>query len=141
MRKLVILASAIIFSTSNWAQAQMTVDGELSWCAQDWGHNEGASEAIEVLSRYTATIDPSTTAMVNAGIPLVGGVVSLFDPNADPAGEVLKRPPVMDAASLIVNINPADAVYLAVTCQAHNRESAGFLSSRREEVIAWLRTH
>lgn len=141
MRYQIFLATATFCCMANLAEAQMSVSGELSWCSQDWGHNEGASEAIQILSNYTAVVDPSTTAMVNAGIPVLGAVTSIFDPNADPAGEILKRPPIMQAASVIVDINPNDAAKLAITCQAHNNASTSFLNARRGEVIDWLQTH
>jgi hypothetical protein len=140
MRKIAILATVALCSAFSTAQAQ-SVDGELSWCSGDWGHNEGASEAIQILSKYGSVIDPATTAMVNAGIPLVGAIVNIFNPNADPAGEVLKRPPIMQAATVIVHTNPDDAVDLAITCQAHNGASINFLNARRSEVANWLRTH
>lgn len=141
MRKLVVLATAILCSTLTVAQAQTSVSDELYWCSRDWGHNEGASEAIQILNKYHAMIDPATAAMVTAGVPLLNGVVVIFDPNADPAGEILKRPPIMQAATVIVQANPDDAVNLAITCQAHNAASANFLSARRGEVADWLRTH
>lgn len=140
MRKLTFGFVVASMSMIGAAHAQ-SVESELRWCAGDWGHNEGASEATSILSNYTAVIDPATTAMVRAGLPVLGTIIDIFNPNADPAGEILKRPPVLRAATTIVHISEQDAVDLALTCQAHNGGAVNFLNSRRGEVADWLRSN
>jgi hypothetical protein len=114
------------------ASADAFSDANLGWCSTDWGYNEGAQEAVAIAN-----------AVVAAGYPnLVSGIIATVN-GVDPhiAGNILKRPPVLDAARAIAGVLPDLAVSLAATCQAHNPPVKSYLLSHRDDVRIWLLTN
>lgn len=104
------------------------VKNHLGWCTGDWGVNEGAQEAIRYIN-----------VAISSGYPnQVSAVISIVNEVPGIAQNVLKRPPVMDAAKALAVVLPEVAVELALTCQAHNPPVRQLLSANRSMVIAWL---
>ncbi len=102
----------------------------LNWSCNDWGINEGADEAITMIN-----------AAASAGYGAhVAGVVSLINGIPGLSQNILKRPPVMDAAKALVSVAPDLAVDLALTTQAHNGGVVrNYLNTQRPLVVAYLR--
>lgn len=108
---------------------QEEVRAHLNWCANDWGVNEGAQEAIRYIN-----------AAVSAGYPnQVSAVIGFANEIPGVAQNTLKRPPVIDAARSLVHVNQDLAIDLALTCQAHNGGVRQFLNANRNLVATWLR--
>ncbi|MBB6223847.1 hypothetical protein [Rhizobium leguminosarum] len=106
----------------------------LGWCMGDWGHNEGAQEAINYIN---TAVSAGYASQVGAVVGIINNLPGGL--GAGIAGETLKRPPIMDAAKALVQVSPDLAVQLALTCQAHNGAGRNRLSSRPDLVAAFLK--
>lgn len=121
--------AAIHFNNAQAATSDPDVNLHMDWCAGDWGVNEGAPEAIDYAN-----------AAIAAGYPnQVSAIVGIINqiPGASP--NILKRPPVIDAARALVNVNSEIAVQLALTCQNHNSGVKSLLLKKKDAVADWLR--
>ncbi|WLF99796.1 hypothetical protein Q5698_22830 (plasmid) [Brucella intermedia] len=106
---------------------------QMKWCTTDWGHNEGAQEAINYIN---SAVSAGYANQVSAVIGIINNIPML---GAGVAGEVLKRPPIIDAARALVLVNPDIAIKLALTCQAHNAPIRSRLNAQPNLVAAFLR--
>jgi len=111
------------------ASADQFSDGNLIWCSTDWGYNEGAQEAITIVNAVVAAGYPNLVSGIIAG-------VNGLDPHI--AGNILKRPPVIQAAQAIAPVLPDLAVSLAATCQDQNPPVKAYLQSHPQDVLTWL---
>ncbi|MFN9708673.1 MAG: hypothetical protein ACK53K_05570 [Burkholderiales bacterium] len=105
------------------------VNTHMNWCASNWGINEGADEAIHYINLAVASGYPNK---VSAVVEIINGIPGVSQ-------NVLKRPPVIDAARALVIVNPEMAVKLALTCQNHNPEVKRLLLEKQDAVVDWLR--
>lgn len=88
---------------------------DLSWCKNNWGFNEGAQCAAQAL-----------------GLPQASTPNQIL-------GNLLKRPPLMDAAIVAAKAGQHDqAVNAAICCQAHNGAATACLQNNRGVVLNWL---
>lgn len=132
-KKLKCLVAVVLGIVSGIASAQSVspeVKKHMNWCANDWGINEGAQQAVRFANAAAAAGYPNQISFIVSGLNEV-------HPNL--AGNIIKRPPVIDAAKALVHLDQNLAVNLALTCQNHNGGVKAFLQMHRGEVAAWLR--
>jgi hypothetical protein len=115
-------------SVGNSASDMDNVRLHMNWCAGDWGHNEGADEAIDYINTAVA-----------AGYPEVGALVEIINNIPGAAGEILKRPPIIDAARALAHVDSDLAVKLALTCQNNSPTVKNMLLQHSSAVAEWLR--
>ena len=106
----------------------------LGWADKDWGFNEGAQEAINLINTIvSAGYANQVSAIIGVINNIPGGLGGAI------AGNTLKRPPIMDAARGLVLANSDLAVQLALTCQHHNPPVRSKLASLSNLVVEYLK--
>lgn len=105
----------------------------MNWCAQNWGFNEGAQEAINYIN---TAVGAGYSGQVGAVVGIINNLPAGVGYHI--AGNALKRPPIIDAARALAHLSPDLAVDLALTCQAHNGPVRVGLNGQRPVVASWL---